>query len=321
MIKDKDAALTWPPREYQTSKKQERTFVSEYASSAIHHRRHQPKKSTLRSSSEAIRSNGHKNRGSGGAEKAVAPPHFPSHVRRGSEGWIVQDLTVQQRADLYDRQLQYEREHGGQEDGQSDDEEYQEGLSDIETNTYGGLPGGMQGNHDNYNYSDNDYGENEDENQEEEDEEDDLPYDVASDEYDDDYGGEYYDEYPGEEDEDMDEDNPYLAYDDGEASENVEDGELDDEVTLHGQDRHKIGRFFDHLNSGSGPRDNAGDTDSDDWDEGEGVEVGCRPPAAGMKNLHDASSSSSDPSKKTFYTMLVEREEALKKQKADAADK
>jgi hypothetical protein len=309
VIKDKDAALTWPPREYQTSKKQDRTFVSEYTSSAIHHRRHQPKKS-IRSSTEAIRGNGYKkNKSRESRVTEKAPPHFPTHVRRGSEGWIVQDLTVQQRADLYDRQLQYEREHEGQEEErQSDDEEYQEGLSDIETNTYGGLPGGMQGNH---NYSDNDYGENEEDDEEEE-EEDDLPYDVASDEYDDDYGGEYDDEYQGE-DEDMDGLNPYLAYDEGDESENIEEtGEMeDDEVALHGQDRHKIGRFFDHLNSPSGPNYSA-DNDSDDWDEGEGVDVGCMPPT---------SMSQPDPNKKTFYTMLVEREEALKKQKADEANK
>ncbi|KAG0246405.1 DHHC palmitoyltransferase-domain-containing protein [Mortierella sp. GBAus27b] len=314
VIRDKDAALIWPPREYQSSKKESRTFVSEYTSSSL--RQRQPTSSSKQGTMNHSKGQDKKSQGSGAARKTHAPPNFPTHVRRGSEGWIVQDLTVQQRADLYDRQVQYQREHGDQQGDQSEDEEYQEGLSDLENNSYGGLPGGMQGNQGRY-----------DEEEEEEEEEEDLPYDVASDEYDDDYDGEYGydDEYQGEDEDDLDHYNPYLAYgeEEEEETENVEEvGEIDDdEVTLYGQDRHKIGRFFDHLDpSGTSPHDVG--TDSDEWDEGEGVDVGCKPPI-GMKPIHDGPPSKlqHDPNKKTLYTMLVEREQELKKQTQSTTSK
>ncbi|KAI8599885.1 DHHC palmitoyltransferase-domain-containing protein [Dissophora ornata] len=325
VIQDKDAALVWPPREYQTSKKQERTFVSDYTSSSIRQRHNR----NLSSLGTPISPGGHtdqgknsrsKDRNSGGrsARRTSNPPQFPTHVRRGSEGWIVQDLTVQQRVELFDRQLHYQREHGapsgdgeaGQ--GEGDDEEYQEGLSDIESNTYGGLPGGMQGGYENYN--DDDYNQAPDQYQEEvaheSSEDGDIPYDVISDEYDDDR----YDDYGS--DEDFDEHNPYLAYA-SEDEEEEEEGEGDDgadvgkdEVTLLGRDPHKIGRFFDNMDSGINPDSE----EIDEWDEGDGVDVGCRPPR--LNDASDGSTLQYDPRKKTFYTMLVEREEAMKKQKA-----
>ncbi|KAF9210000.1 Palmitoyltransferase [Haplosporangium sp. Z 27] len=305
---DKDAALVWPPREYNTSKKQERVFVSDYSSSSIRQRRTK-KLSSLGTpvSPEDDMSKG-RNKSRGGASKR--PVQYPTHVRRGSEGWIVQDLTIQQRADLYDQQLLYAREHEqlDQEHGEGEDQYYEEGLSDIEVNPYNRLPGGMQGNHDNYN-NDNDYYNDDSEveaEQSSDDYDDDIPNDVISDEYDDDG----YNDYEDDSDEGMDEHNPYLAY----ADEDEEpDGEEYDEVALHGQDRHKIGRFFE--NSESRSYEERGD---DDWDEGDGVEVGCRPP--GLNNVNDnnnpMSLSSRQKPQKTFYTMLVEREEELKRQKA-----
>ncbi|KAG0004694.1 Palmitoyltransferase [Modicella reniformis] len=306
---DKDAALIWPPREYNTSKKQNRTFVSEYSSSALRQRQHRNNiQEPLELPADGIDSKGqqHKRKDdhqvSGTAARAPPPSRFPTHVRRGSEGWVVQDLTVQQRAELYDEQVKYQRDHGDQEGNESDNEDYQEGLSDIEADSYGGLPGGMQ--------SSRDY-RNVEEKEEESSEEDDIPYDVASDEYDDDY----------EDEEDLDEYNPYLVYE--EEDDEAEGGEAeDDEVTLHGQDRHKIGRFFDHLDPSSGAGHDYNGDNSDEWDEGEGLDVGCRPPIR-MKGTHDEPSFTvqHDPKRKTFYTMLVEREEELKKQKAVATNK
>ncbi|KAF9955687.1 Palmitoyltransferase, partial [Mortierella alpina] len=343
---DKDAPLLWPPREYQTSKRQDRTVVSEYTSSSIHYREmHQQR---LRPRSRNHSASGHvpptgdpysNGRGSGGQGRVSRrrrqqpqqqQPEFPTHIRRGSEGWIVQDLSVEQRAELYDRQVQYQRENEQVRDRHDDDpqdeegeeeEDYQEGLSDIERDVYGRLPGGMQGN-DYHSYDRRVESESSEED-------DDIPYDVASDEYDDDGYGDYddgYDDHDGFEggDDDFDEQNPYLGYEDeedegddeedGEEDSEGEDEDMEDEVALHGRDRHKIGRFFDSIGP-DGADEDGGRDQEDEWDEGEGIEVGCRPP-----NLTHRTSSSNglryDPGKKTFYTMLVEREEALKKQKA-----
>ncbi|KAG0370612.1 DHHC palmitoyltransferase-domain-containing protein [Gamsiella multidivaricata] len=313
VIQDKDAALIWPPREYQTSKKQDRTFVSEYASSSIRHRRNRDLSSMETPVSPDGNASNRRSR-SGRDDRASArpPSHFPTHVRRGSEGWIVQDLTVQQRAELYDKQMQYQREnerHHDQEDGE--DEDYLEGLSDIEDGVYGGLPGGMQGSRhyqESEDYNDDGAQRDGDEAQESSEEDNDIPYDVASDEYDDDGYGDN-DEY---EDEDFDEQNPYLAYDEDEEEGDEQEGDVDDdEVTLQGQDRHKIGRFFDHLDNSGTAFDGR---EIDEWDEGEGVDVGCRPP--GLNGADISSTLQREPKKKTFYTMLVEREQALKKQKA-----
>ncbi|KAG0207868.1 Palmitoyltransferase [Mortierella sp. GBA30] len=374
VMEDKDAALIWPPREYQTSKRQDRTFVSEYTSSSIHYRQmrqqqpRSPSQSQKHSSPLTSLHHDDKKQVTSGADYRLdetkdsmsrrdrrsklrrksqqpSPPEFPTHVRRGSEGWIVQDLTVHQRAELYDRQMQYQREQErsnereGRDGGYEDEEQdYQEGLSDIEGNdTYGRLPGGMQGNY--YNsyhqaYENEDSHHDDDQEQvqssDEDDDDDDIPYDVASDEYDDDgYGDVAYDDYDGEEDY-FDENNPYLAYgEDDDDEEDEEDTRVDEadfedeEVALHGRDRHKIGRFFDHINPSSttarssSTDDGGEDGLEDEWDEGEGVDVGCRPPAP----AHSDSSSSLryDPTKKTFYTMLVEREQALKRQKKRAA--
>ncbi|KAF9923212.1 Palmitoyltransferase [Linnemannia zychae] len=344
---DKDAATVWPPREYHTSKRQTRTFVSEYASSSRLHRRnggpqYQKRNRKLSSLGTPINSpenihqtnsgfvtsnQGRRSRNpSRGSATGVQPP-FPTHVRRGSEGWIVQDLTVQQRADLYDRQLRYEQIHGSYSgtgrDGQDNDEEedYQEGLSDIEGDVYSQLPGGMQGSghleYEDYN-DDADY----DDEDASSDDVDDLPYDVASDEWDE---NEYDDEYYLDEDgrSDLDQHNPYLAYadeddvHDDDESENIVD--IDDEVTLQGKDRHKIGRFFENIKSNF----------DDEWDEGEGVDVGCRPPGLAAKGIGIPETPYSTArvvqgqvpgqGQKTFYTMMLEREQALKDQIANAA--
>ncbi|CAO3568185.1 unnamed protein product [Mortierella alpina] len=366
VMDDKDAALIWPPREYQTSKRQYRTVVSEYTSSSIHYRQMQQQRSPPRSRNHSATGHGspagdpHWNgRGNGGQgrvsrrrrqQQSQQPPEFPTHIRRGSEGWIVQDLSVEQRAELYDRQMQYQRENeqaqdrevDAQEEEDEGEEDYQEGLSDIEGDAYGRLPGGMQGN-DYHRYShdpdhDEHHGlrvEQEEQGQDSSEEEDDIPYDVASDEYDDD-GYNDYDHFNGGDD-DFDEQNPYLGYegeeDEGDDEEEEEedlagdDDDAEDEVALHGRDRHKIGRFFDSVGPDSAaPRhsssagEDGGLDEEDEWDEGEGIEVGCRPP-----NLAQQTSSSNglryDPGKKTFYTMLVERDEALKKQKARAGAK
>ncbi|KAF9950706.1 Palmitoyltransferase [Mortierella alpina] len=364
VMDDKDAALIWPPREYQTSKRQDRTFVSEYTSSSINYRQMRQQRSPPRSRNHSAAGNvssptdttgglhsGRRGSGSKGrvSRRRQPQPEFPTHVRRGSEGWIVQDLSVEQRAELYDRQMQYQRENehaGNDEDGAQGEaeEDYQEGLSDIERDAYGRLPGGMQGNdYNSYSHDhdqDDHYGRSVNQEQEQEqessEEDDDIPYDVASDEYDDD-GYNEYDDFNGGDD-DFDEQNPYLGYDDDEdegddeeeEEEEVEgaDEDVEDEVALHGRDRHKIGRFFDSIgpdssatarHSSSVGREGGGD-EEDEWDEGEGIEVGCRPPGLAQR----ASSSNDlryDPSKKTFYTMLVEREEALKKQKAGGGSK
>ncbi|KAG0305024.1 Palmitoyltransferase [Dissophora globulifera] len=289
VIKDKDAAVMWPPREYQTSKKQERAFVSEYTSSAIRQRHVRNLSSTgsphglggISDQSSHARKKGNTKSGANGRSQARrAPAQFPTHVRRGSEGWIVQDLTGQQRAELYDRQVQYQREHGG---------------------------GDQSGDERDYDPADEQYAEEVRPESSEDDEDDDIPYDVISDEYDDDGYGDEESEYE-EGDDDMDEHNPYLAYADEDDEEAVEEK---DEVTLLGRDRHKIGRFFD--NADASGQDQIGE-DTDEWDEGEGVNVGCRPP--GLSGANDTSTLQYDAKQKTFYTMLVEREEAMKKQKA-----
>ncbi|KAF9117058.1 Ubiquitin carboxyl-terminal hydrolase 33 [Mortierella sp. AM989] len=315
--KHKDAALIWPPREYNTSKKQDRTFVSEYTSSSIRQRRTR----NLSSLGAPASPGGHSDKGRSNRSAASRqPPQFPSHIRRGSEGWVVQDLTIQQRAEMYDQQLIYQRQSNqlDQEAGneEEEDEDFQEGLSDIEANPYSGLPGGMQGSHDNYN-DDNNYSNDGSEyegQRSSEDDVDDIPYDVISDEYDDDG----YNDYQGnDDDDDLDQHNPYLAYAD--EDEEVEAEEYD-EVALHGQDRHKIGRFFERPGN-----DIQDDESDDDWDEGDGVDVGCRPPglnATGDRGIGSSSSPISQPGpKKTFYTMLVEREEEMKRQKALEASK
>ncbi|KAG0259200.1 Palmitoyltransferase [Mortierella polycephala] len=340
---DKDAAKIWPPREYQTSKRQDRTFVSEYSSSAIQQRRRAPRSRNLSSLEIPVgpasdKYLDRKNRGSrsrNGASRSQQPSQFPTHVRRGSEGWVVQDLTVQQRAELFDRQMQYQRDHGADQDdnGDYDEEEvYQEGLSDIEGDVYNRLPGGMQGSKHSYeDYNDDNTHEEGSGVEESSEEGDDIPYDVASDEYDDDLYDEYGD-YVGNDD-DFDDHNPYLAYDEDEdEDEDIEESESeqgqnaskddydieDDEVALHGRDRHKIGRFFDNVGP-SNPTASQCESDSEDiWDEGEGVDVGCRPPGLTRTQVTGEDASHPlryDPQKKTFYTMLVEREEALKKQK------
>lgn len=220
-------------------------------------------------------------------------PHFPTHVRRGSEGWVVQDLTVQQRVQLYDQQQQYRREFGppsAKEGGEEEEDDYQEGLSDIEGDAFGRLP--------HQRFSQQESSEEEEESSEEYDE---IPYDVASDEYDNDDEYDEYEDYNGDDD-DFDEHNPYLAYDDDEEEEEYsEEGDQeeegqdafevdDDEVALHGRDRHKIGRFFDQVKV------------EDEWDEGEGLDVGCRPavPAGYM------------PGQKTLYQQIAERQQAMK---------
>ncbi|KAF9910867.1 Palmitoyltransferase [Linnemannia zychae] len=342
---DKDAATVWPPREYHTSKRQARTFVSEYATSSGAHRRaggnggQNRQNRNLSTLSTPVTPDNNNNGGSGrrnrnhsrGSNTAASAPYFPTHVRRGSEGWIVQDLTVQQRADLYDRQLRYEQMHGqvGQVTGggEEDDEEedYQEGLSDIEGDVYSQLPGGMQGNnqveYEDYN-DDADY--DDDEGEASSDDVDDLPYDVASDEWDDDgYEDDRYDEEEGS---DLDHHNPYLAYAEEEDEEGdysgEEDGEgidIDDEVTLKGKDRHKIGRFFDNV--GLTERRRRDGEEIDEWDEGEGVDVGCRPPGLAAKGVgipETSFSSGAGGGQKTFYTMMLEREQALKDQIAAA---
>ncbi|KAF9896185.1 hypothetical protein BX616_007967, partial [Lobosporangium transversale] len=358
VMDDKDAAMIWPPREYQTSKKQNQAFVSEYTTSSIRQRRKRNLSSlgtplspsddinndnfiTQTTTSTAISTITKKRRSEGGggghkrrpSKSLAAHPQYPTHVRRGSEGWIVQDLTLQQRAELFDRQLQYQREHGddlqngGEEDeGENEEAEYQEGLSDIEGNTYGGLPGGMQGNPDDYNYYEGYDVADEDEALQQHvsssEEDDDLPYDVISDEYDDDgYNDETY--YRGHDDldhDDLDEHNPYLAYAD-EDNEEQDEGitaDIEDEVTLNGRDRHKIGRFFENMNPTSIHNQvGSEDEEIDEWSEGEGLDVGCRPPTTGISGLGRVNGEPSvryDPTKKTFFTMLVEREEALKRQ-------
>ncbi|KAG0331216.1 Palmitoyltransferase [Podila horticola] len=295
VIEDKDAAKIWPPRDYQTSKRQGRTFVSEYSSSSIHHQSAKKRSRNLSSlgtpiSQEAWPQSGRRSRGVSAA--GGQPPHFPTHVRRGSEGWVVQDLTVQQRVQLYDQQQQYRREFGppsAKEGGEEEEDDYQEGLSDIEGDAFGRLP------HQRFSQQES---SEEEESSEEYDE---IPYDVASDEYDDDDEYDEYEDYNGDDD-DFDEHNPYLAYDDDEEEEEYsEEGDQeeegqdafevdDDEVALHGRDRHKIGRFFDQVKV------------EDEWDEGEGLDVGCRPavPAGYM------------PGQKTLYQQIAERQQAMK---------
>ncbi|KAK3845147.1 MAG: DHHC palmitoyltransferase-domain-containing protein [Linnemannia gamsii] len=335
---DKDAATVWPPREYHTSKRQARTFVSEYASSSAVHRRggsgqnrQNRNLSTLSTPMTPDNNNqGRRSQNPSRASNTASAPHFPTHVRRGSEGWIVQDLTVQQRADLYDRQLRYEQIHGhaeaagGQAGVDDDEEDYQEGLSDIEGDVYSQLPGGMQGNQGVYEDYNDDADYDDDEEEASSDDVDDLPYDVASDEWDDD-GYEEDDRYDDEGDgSDMDQHNPYLAYaDEGEEGDyNDEEAiDMDDEVTLKGKNRHRIGRFFDSvgLTGGSG-----GGEEVDEWDEGEGLDVGCRPPGLAAKGVgipetpFSTGATAAGAGQKTFYTMILEREQALKAQIAAA---
>ncbi|KAG0050876.1 Palmitoyltransferase [Gryganskiella cystojenkinii] len=360
VMDDKDAALIWPPREYQTSKRQDRTFVSDYTASSMRGHSTGRRNRNLNSlgTPVSVDPSDQIHRGDPRQGPFAPPAQFPTHVRRGSEGWLVQDLTVQQRAELYDRQVEYQRhaEHSQGNQGEEEDEEdYQEGLSDIEDDAFTRLPGGMQGsNH--YYYNDNNsansfndnnntnnfidmndfnnvqnanqvvydggdvVGESEDDQQLSS-EYDDLPYDVASDEYDDDGYDDYDDEYHGGDDY-FDDQNPYLAYadEDDDIEEDEEDGEsidIEDEVTLHGRDRHKIGRFFENTGAGQGAYE-------DEFEEGDGIEVGCRPPGLGGKGRGTPSSRSElvyDPSKKTFYTILLEREQALKKQQHQEQEK
>ncbi|KAG0297364.1 Palmitoyltransferase [Linnemannia gamsii] len=347
---DKDAATVWPPREYHTSKRQARTFVSEYASSSGVHRRggagaggRGGKNRNMSTLSTPITLDPDLNQGGGRRSRVpsrgstmsgAAVPHFPTHVRRGSEGWIVQDLTVQQRADLYDRQLRYEQVHGQQQqaayseaqaaDG-DEEEDYQEGLSDIEGgDVYSQLPGGMQGNraYEDYNDDAEYYDEDEDEEYASSDDASDLPYDVASDEWDENEYDEYDEEDDRYEDEvgsDLDQHNPYLAYADedeeeGDYDEDV-DVDVDDEVTLNGKNRHKIGRFFDNISRST----------EDEWDEGEGIDVGCRPPGlmakgVGIPETPYSATAAASTGQKTFYTMMLEREQALKEQIAVSGD-
>jgi hypothetical protein len=348
---DKDAASVWPPREYLTSKRQARTFVSEYASSSGVHRQGRVgagvkggKSRNLSTLSTPITPDTALNQGGGRRSRipsrgsttsgAAAPPHFPTHVRRGSEGWVVQDLTVQQRADLYDRQLRYQQVHGQQQqayleaqavDGEVED--YQEGLSDIEGDVYSQLPGGMQGNrgYEGYNDDVEYYDEEEDEEYVSSDYSDDIPYDVASDEWDEneyDVYDEEDDRYEDEVGSDLDQHNPYLAYADeeeGEEGDYDEDVDVDDEVTLNGKDRHKIGRFFDTISRSTGLDGvGRGGEEVDDWDEGEGIDVGCRPPGLMAKGVGipetPYSTAATSTGQKTFYTMMLEREQALKEQ-------
>lgn len=347
---DKDAATVWPPREYHTSKRQARTFVSEYASSSGVHRRggartgtgvRSQKNRDLSTLSTPITPEAGSNQGgrrsrnpSRGSTTSGAAPHFPTHVRRGSEGWIVQDLTVQQRADLYDRQLRYAQLHGQEQaysgtahagDGdEGEEEDYQEGLSDIEGDVYSQLPGGMQGNrvYEDYN-DDGEYYDEEDEDEDaSSDDVDDLPYDVASDEWDENEYDVYDDDrYEDEDGSDLDQLNPYLAYADEEEEEgdyDDEDVDVDDEVTLNGKNRHKIGRFFDNINQSTGV--GAGSEEEvDEWDEGDGVDVGCRPPGlmakgVGVPETPFSAAAAASTGQKTFYTMMLEREQALKDQ-------
>ncbi|KAF8945332.1 Palmitoyltransferase [Haplosporangium gracile] len=344
---DKDAATVWPPREYHTSKRQARTFVSEYASSSgVPHRGgagggsgggKSRRDRDLSALSTSITPDAGSNQGgrrsrnpSRGSTTSGAALHFPTHVRRGSEGWIVQDLTVQQRADLYDRQLRYAQLHGQQQayseaqvDGE--DEDYQEGLSDIEGDVYSQLPGGMQGNRGYEDYNDDAESYNEDEDEEEgasSDDVDDLPYDVASDEWDENEYDEYDDRYEDEEGSDLDQHNPYLAYAENEEGDyDDEDLDVDDEVTLNGNDRHKIGRFFDNSSRSTGRAgvDTGDEEEVDEWDEGEGIDVGCRPPGlmakgVGIPETTFSAAVAASTGQKTFYTMMLEREQTLKEQ-------
>ncbi|KAG0258285.1 hypothetical protein BGZ95_005019, partial [Linnemannia exigua] len=226
--------------------------------------------------------------------------------------------------------VRYEQIHGyagevagGQAgEGEDEEEDYQEGLSDIEGDVYSQLPGGMQGNQGVYeDYNDDADYDDDDEEEASSDDVDDLPYDVASDEWDDD-GYEDDDRYDGDEGDgsDLDQHNPYLAYaDEGEEGDyNDVDGEegidMDDEVTLKGKDRHKIGRFFDSVGLTGGSREEV-----DEWDEGEGVDVGCRPPGLAAKGVGIPETPfSAGAGQKTFYTMILERELALKAQIAAA---
>lgn len=353
---DKDAATVWPPREYHTSKRQARTFVSEYASSSGVHRRggsgaggRGGKNRNMSNLSTPITPDTGLNQGGGRRSRVpsresttsgAAAPHFPTHVRRGSEGWIVQDLTVQQRADLYDRQLRYQQVHGQQQQAYSEvqavdgeeEEDYQEGLSDIEGDVYSQLPGGMQGNrYEDYNDDAEYYDEEEDEEYASSDDADDLPYDVASDEWDENEYDEYDeddDRYEDEVGSDLDQHNPYLAYADEEEEEGDygEDLDVDDEVTLNGKDRHKIGRFFDNVSRSTGLTGvGGGGEEVDEWDEGEGIDVGCRPPGlmakgVGIPETPYSTTAAAYTGQKTFYTMMLEREQALKEQIATSGD-
>ncbi|KAF9406039.1 Palmitoyltransferase [Podila epigama] len=340
VIDDKEAAKIWPPRDYQTSKRQDRTFVSEYSTSSMNRRTTKRRSRNLSSLGTPVspegmhdawshdgKGDGQRRRGQSSSMSHGMPPQFPTHVRRGSEGWIVQDLTVQQRVQLYDQQQKYEREFGRDDSGRTgggddgeDEEEYQEGLSDIEGDAFGRLP------HEQFSRAGRGEAASSEEDGNSEGEYEEIPYDVASDEYDDDddYEDEYdeYGDYLGGDD-GFDAHNPYLAYSDGESAseDGYEDGDYDedeiegegggrgqdafevddDEVTLHGRDRHKIGRFFEQRTM----------ITEDEWDEGEGVEVGCVPKTSMGMPVSSLSSSGYVPGRKTFFEMLVERENAL----------
>ncbi|KAF9580752.1 Palmitoyltransferase, partial [Lunasporangiospora selenospora] len=128
VIQDKHAAKIWPPREYRTTKYKNQTFVSEYTTSAKQGRVHGAREKGRDDEDERTQNR------KDGSRSSI----YPTHVRRGSEGWVVQDLTIQQRAQLYDLQSNYEHEHPDSQglddtrDIEQQEEEYQEGLSDIE---------------------------------------------------------------------------------------------------------------------------------------------------------------------------------------------
>ncbi|KAF9977916.1 Palmitoyltransferase [Actinomortierella ambigua] len=287
VMDDKLAATLWPPREYQTSKRHDHEHVSEYSTT---YQRHLRRRARVRTHS------GGRNGGAAGSTShisstpipAIHPPPEPlsnyrPHVRRGSEGWIVQDLTIQERAALYDMQYAYQLQE--QQDQQldhaypsphedEDDEDVHEGFSDHENEDAFGQP----------TYYD-DEGEEEDEEEFTDDEEDEgEDYGEEDDdisEYDDDYFDERnpyleYDEEFDEDEEDEDEDEEEektpsprgsparqrrrrqttaeaaaaaragRSGHSGQPSDSAHDpfAEDMDEVSLMGRDRHMIGKFF-----------------------------------------------------------------------------
>ncbi|KAG0238316.1 Palmitoyltransferase [Actinomortierella wolfii] len=217
VIDDKDAALLWPPREYQASKRQDNEYVSQYSTTYRRHirRRPRPRPRYVDGEDDEV-----DQRTTTVATTATPPPpppprHYSPHVRRGSEGWIVQDLTIQERAALYDMQYAYELQHPDyQHEGQAypspveddDDGDYHEGFSDHEHEDAFGQP----------TYYD-DEGEEEDEEEYTDDEEDDDEDEDVS-EYDDDY---------------FDERNPYLEYDEEPDEDDTEEEEEDDDEKTH----------------------------------------------------------------------------------------
>ncbi|KAG0257789.1 Palmitoyltransferase [Actinomortierella ambigua] len=319
VMDDKLAALLWPPREYQASKRQDHEHVSQYSTT---YRRHLRRRSRPRYPSGDNGAGGSHARAVSSTIPAVHPPPQPlsdyrPHVRRGSEGWIVQDLTVQERAALYDMQYAYQLQEQEQQlhdhaypSPQEDegDDDFLEGFSDHENEDAFGRP----------TYYD-DEGEEEDEEEYTDDEEEGEDEEEAS-EYDDDY---------------FDERNPYLEYDELEDEDDDEEDEEDedeesyrgssshrrrrptaaeaavaaragrrgmaegipdsahdafaedmDEVSLMGRDRHMIGKFFENGMPTIRPEDLTTSEEDDgedyqgeidEWDEGEGLATGCVP--------------------------------------------